>query len=181
MKSGGWLALAGSLPLLLSGCAGANEILAGADLPPPLFSCAGNEYTYILHHVGDGALALEIAGPTRGNIGTGTWLTDWQDQRIGYVTGQDGGHQHHLRLVTDEGSYILYEGNNGKLTDAPGRTYAGVTYWPNAANVGESTLVQCAADGPNGRFVETVQQLRSDANLAPLAEEVADGPFDGWF
>ena len=101
--------------------------------------------------------------------------------RTGYGTGQQGGHQSHLRLFDGNRHYVFFEGNNGALSETPGVTYAGVSLMEAGGSAEEVTLASCEADETNSSLLESVRRLREGAGLPALATEDAGGPFDGWF
>jgi hypothetical protein len=146
-----------------------------------LFDCASPEYRYILHGSPDRELSLEISDKSDGPIGVSTWRGRWTDMRTGYVTGQQGGHQRHLRLSDRAGHFILYEGENGELAEVPGQTYAGVSLLEGAGEGEPVNLASCEASAANRSVVQSVRDLRARAGLPELPEEEPDGPFDAWF
>ena len=145
-----------------------------------LFDCASAKQRYILHGAPDGSLSLEIAEELDSPLGVSTWRGRWTAIRSGHVTGQQGGHQRHLRLSDREGHFILYEGENGALSDAPGKTYAGVS-WVEGNGGEPVSLASCEASPTNRSVVENVNDLRVRAEIPQLAQEELDGPFDAWF
>jgi hypothetical protein len=161
--------------LVLSACAGERP------WPPPLFDCAGKGERYVLRSLEDGDLVLEIEEATQGKVGVSTWLHSWSDIRTGYVTGQQGGHQGHLRLFDGKQHLVLYEGVNGRLSDVPGAAYAGVALVDGGSNSEPEELVACEASETNRTLLENVRKVRADAEAPELADEEAGGPFDVWF
>ena len=145
-----------------------------------LFDCASAEQRFILHGSPGGNLSLEIAERRDGALGISTWRDGWSEIRTGYVIGQQGGHQSHLRLSDGSDHFILFEGENGQLSDTPGETYAGVSLVEDAG--GEpASLVSCEASPANRSVIANVRGLRARAGLPELAGEETGGSFDGWF
>ena len=163
--------------LALSACGGA----VGQTPETAIFDCDGGKYRYRVHDSGDGNLALEIEDRRPGPVGVSTYLLDWSDMRTGYVTGQQGGHQSHLRLFDGDRHYVLFEGNNGALSESPGASYAGVSLIEEGGSAEEVTLASCDASETNSSLLESVRRLREAAGLPALAIEEAGSPFDGWF
>ena len=129
----------------------------------------------------DGDLVLEIEEAAEGKVGVSTWLHSWSDIRTGYVTGQQGGHQSHLRLFDGERHFVLYEGENGRLSDVPGATYAGVALMGGGLNAEPEELAACEASPTNRALLENVRKVRAVAEASELADEEVGGPFDMWF
>lgn len=163
------------LAIMLTGC------VSDPPLPAPLFDCKGKEERYILRALDDGALALEIQAPPKGNIGTSTHLVNWTEIRTGFVTGQQGGHQGHVRLSDGPRHFVLYEGRNGQLSNSPGKSYAGVALVTGNTDSEPQTLAECPASPINQTLLDNVQKERTAANAPPLVDEDSGGAFDGWF
>lgn len=130
---------------------------------------------------GDGSLVLEIEAPAEGGVGVSTWLHAWTDIRTGYVIGQQGGHQGHLRLADGQQHYVLFAGEDGLLVDRPGRTYAGVALSDDGGLENAVHVASCEASDTNRALLENVRRARIAAKAPPLAEEELGGRFDGWF
>ncbi|HTN15831.1 MAG TPA: hypothetical protein VL094_13600 [Sphingomonadaceae bacterium] len=157
-------------------------VSAGEGEPSPLlFDCAGETGRYRLFGSGEGNFALEIEEAREGPTGVSTWLLQWTEARTGYVIGQQGGHQSHLRLTDGLAHYIFFEGVNGQLSGAPGVTYAGIVRVDGSGDSQPVSLASCEANETNRNLLENVQRERVDAGLPELATEDVDGPFDGWF
>ncbi len=148
---------------------------------PLLFDCAGETGHYRLYGSGEGNFALEIEEARQGPTGVSAWLVRWTEARTGYVIGQQGGHQSHLRLTDGRAHYIFFEGVNGQLSETPGFTYAGIVRVGGSGDSPPVSLASCEANETNRNLLENVQRERLDAGLPELATEDVDGPFDGWF
>lgn len=134
-----------------------------------------------MHGLDDGSLALEIEEARDGPVGLSTWVLHWTDQRTGYLRGQGDGHQSHLRLYDGRQNFILYEGVNGRLTDLPGVSYAGVALVTGPDDSEPVVGAECEADATNRTLFENVRKLREAAAAPELASEDSDGPFEAWF
>ena len=107
--------------------------------------------------------------------------SDWENVRLGYVIGQGGGHQSHVRLTNGETHYIVYEGENGKLADKPGRLYSGITVVGGQRGDIKLAYLVCKRNAiVHPSMTEAARALAPAAKLDQL-NEVQDGPFDGWF
>lgn len=126
-------------------------------------------------------LVLEIDSPPKGKVGVSTWLHAWTDVRTGWVGGQQGGHQSHVRLNDGQRNYVLYEGEDGSLAERPGRTCAGVVV-VGRDDIGNIEVVaDCEASGTNRALLDNLRKMRDAAGQPDLPEEVENGPFDAWF
>ena len=76
---------------------------------------------------------------------------------------------------------ILYEGENGRLSDDPEKTYAGVAFVDNTGSGGPIELASCQASAANRSVVDSVRKLRTTAGLPDMADEAPGSPFDAWF
>ena len=161
--------------------------LSACDSPPgdapltAIFDCDGGSHRYRVLDSGGGNLALEIEQARSGPVGVSTYLLDWTEMRTGYVGGQQGGHQSHLRLSAGNRHYIFFEGEDGLLADRPGRTYAGVALVQGDDLSEPISLAACDASPINRSLLGSTVKSREAANLAPLPQEVEEGAFDAWF
>jgi hypothetical protein len=106
---------------------------------------------------------------------------DWSNVRIGMVTGQQGGSQHHIRFTQGDSHYIVFHGVDGQLADRPGRTYSGVVQVLGPEGEWEGNSWDCkrrAAIHPD--FEDTVAALAPEALRGSLIETEGSA-FDGWF
>lgn len=148
---------------------------------PPLFDCKSADARYVLQASADGSLALEIETRPAAGGGTSTRLRSWHEIRTGWVGGQQGGHQSHLRLSDGRRSLVLYEGEDGSLAERPGRTYAGVMEAGVEGLTDARLLAECEASATNRSLLDSVRRLRQAAGVPDFPEEIDGGPFDGWF
>jgi hypothetical protein len=149
--------------------------------PPPLFDCEGNGDRYVLRDLNNGELVLEIEDPPTGNVGMSTWISSWTDIRSGSVVGQQGGHQSHLRLFDGKQHFVLYEGENGVLSDTAGATHAGVAVLDESSNGEPLVVADCEASPTNRALLDNVRKARAAAGVPQLVEEEVGGPFDQWY
>ena len=161
--------------LALSACSGEEP------WPPPLFDCEGKGERYLLRDLGDGSLVLEIEAAPVGKVGVSTWLSSWSDIRKGSVVGQQGGHQSHLRLFDGKQHIVLYEGDDGPMSDVPGATHAGVALLGGSSNGELVKVADCEASRTNRALLENVRRARVAAKAPDLADEDVGGPFDKWY
>ena len=160
---------------MLAGCA------TDQPWPPPLFDCNGNGERYVLRSSEEGSLIVEIEARSKGNVGVSTWLHSWTEIRTGWVGGQQGGHQAHVRLNDGQRNLIFYEGEDGLLADSPGRTYAGVVEVGQSGLDEPEVLAECNASATNRALLDNIHNMRDAADMPPLPDEVENGPFDAWF
>jgi hypothetical protein len=165
----------------LAAALGLAVLAAAASAAPPapelLFACRDDDWSVTLLGTADGRLLLETRP---GGAGMGNVASSWDEVREGYVGGQQGGHQSHIRLYDGFRQIILFEGEDGQLAENPGRIYAGALSITER-NPQQDFSIACAADDTNIAIVANVRRWaeRSGAKL-PLPEQ--DGsPFDAWF
>jgi hypothetical protein len=147
--------------------------------PAILFDCADQAWSVKLLALDHGRLVL-MTNPTGRTGATGKATASWEDIRHGFVVGQGGGHQSHVRLFDGVRSSILFEGVDGALADRPGRTYAGVVTITEAAP-DQDFQMECPATTANARIVDGVTEWAARSGAQPPRGEDVDGPFDGWF
>ena len=171
--------------LLLAGCIGCASVSTAADSTESsarvIFECADNGRTARLAAEG-GDLILSIVGQDL-NVVTVKSDADWGNLRLGHVVGQQGGHQSHLRLSDGPDDYLVFEGENGQLSDVSNRTYAGVVRFTRSAT-GEAseTLVECSpASSQNREFTDAVTSASEASGRLPVRHEDDGSKFDGWF
>ncbi len=174
MKLGpGFLILAAGIGL--TGCATVD----GTAESHILFNCQDKNWSVQLIGTDSGQLVLTTK-PLSDSPITGNSTSNWQEIRSGHVTGQEGGHQRHIRLFDGRRHTILFEGRNGQLSDDPGRTYAGVASF-EPSDPQRSFAVNCAADTHNANVAENVRAWLLGAGLPAPIEEVEGGEFDAWY
>lgn len=149
----------------------------GAPPTPPLFSCRDADWTATLIGTEDGRLLLETRPSARG---MGNVASSWEEVREGYVGGQGGGHQSHLRLFDGFRQIILFEGEDGSLADRPGRTYAGALTITES-NPQQDFRIDCAATPDNAALLDNVRAWAARTGAKPPLPEDEGGPFDAWF
>lgn len=142
-----------------------------------LFACSADAWSVTLIGTDDSRLLLETR-PSGAGIGNVT--SNWDEVREGYVGGQQGGHQHHLRLYDGFRQIILFEGEDGQLTENPGRTYAGALTITER-NPQQDFSIACAADETNIGLVENVRRWAARTGAKPPLPEEDGSPFDAWF
>ncbi len=174
-------ALAWPLPKLAAGVAIAGLLMhsgaIGGEPAETLFACADADHDFVLQGSADGRLVLLSSS---GSATSAHVESSWQLVREGYVNGQGGGYQSHVRLYDGVRHVILFEGANGSLTDDPGRAYAGVAT-QNDGDPAQDLRFECEADVPTTDVVGRVRKWsQRTGGPAPEAEEPG-GPFDGWF
>ena len=110
-----------------------------------------------------------------------TSTADWSNVHRGGVVGQGGGHQTHVRFTTGLIHYTVYAGLNGRLTDDPGRSYAGIDV--SQGKGGETAIAAIPCDAGFWTSADWTEHLRAAAPLRfrDALDETTDGPFDGWF
>jgi hypothetical protein len=108
-------------------------------------------------------------------------LPDWSNVHIGGVVGQGDGHQDHVRMSAGQIHYMIYSGFNGRLSDDPGKTYAGVNV--SQGKTGETQIVAITCTAPASVASGWTEAVRATApkRLREGLDEVSGGPFDGWF
>jgi len=91
----------------------------------------------------------------------------WQ----GWVGGQGGGHQTHIRFRNGGYDYIVLSGEDGRLADNPGRVYSGVVVMRGEEEVAR---LDCPV---------TTYQTEIPASMIPndIPAEAEGGEFDAWF
>lgn len=155
----------------------AATVHAAVPKPTVLFACRDDDWSVVLLGTEDGRLLLETrpSGAGMGNV-----TSSWDEVREGYVGGQQGGHQHHIRFYDGFRQIILFEGENGQLTESPGHIYAGALTITER-NPQQDFRIACAADETNIGLVENVRRWAASSGAkAPLPEEVGS-PFNAWF
>ncbi len=154
----------------------ASQCLAGESV---VYSCRfGSRIGSVC--AGGGGAHYRFGKPGRAEIDIAS-AADWSNVRIGMVTGQQGGSQHHIRFTQGDSHYIVYHGVDGQLADRPGRTYSGVTQvlGPNGEWEGNSWNCKRGAQIDPG-FEDTVAAMVPEV-LRPGLIETRGGAFDGWF
>ncbi|ANU06500.1 hypothetical protein [Paraurantiacibacter namhicola] len=153
---------------------------AGASKTPQvLFECKDADWSVRLLGTGDGKLVL-ITSRLSGPPSTAGVTSSWREVREGRVTGQEGGHQSHLRLHDGYRQIILFEGRSGNLSDNPGETHAGAMTFTQR-NPAQDLRVTCEADETNAKLVEnTVKWAEQTGGPVPQPEDEG-GEFDAWF
>ncbi len=146
-------------------------------LPETLFACADGEHDVVLQGSADGRLVLLFGS---GSAKSAHAASSWQEVREGYVNGQGGGYQSHVRLYDGMRHVILFEGANGSLTDDPGRSYAGVAT-QNDGDPAQNLRLECEAAVPATDVVGRVREWSEGTGGPTLQAEEQGGPFDGWF
>lgn len=165
---------AGALALAMSAQAGA----AGTPSDQVLFRCSDDAWNVTLYGTGDGRLLLETRSTGAGNIGN--VASSWDEVREGYVRGQGGGHQRHLRLFDGFRQIILFAGEDGELADQPGRTYAGALTITER-NPQQDFAVTCMTDETNAALLDNVRAWAERTGAKTPVPEEEGGPFDAWF
>jgi hypothetical protein len=158
-------------------------VAGGASDAPQriLFDCRSEGQRHTLQAASDGRLTLTIAtGGGAQSLATAT-LRAWHDIRVGGVIGQQGGHQDHLRLHDGRRHFVLFEGENGELSDDPGTTYAGLVVFDERSEIEPAYTATCEPDPINRTLLANVHEARAAGNAPSLREEDAGGQFDGWF
>lgn len=107
-----------------------------------------------------------------------TSAADWSNVRLGRVTGQQGGHQSHVRFSNGDTHYIVFEGADGQLSRRPGYSYSGI-----AVVAGERELARLECRGAAAIASGMTEAVRA---LAPVPlrgrlDETRESFFDGWF
>lgn len=152
---------------------------ANAAVPEPevLFECRDDAWSVTLIGTEDGRLLLETRPQ---GAGIGNVASSWDEVREGYVVGQQGGHQSHIRLYDGLRQIILFEGEDGQLANNPGRTYAGALTITER-NPQQDFAIACTADETNVGLVANVRRW-AESSGAKLPQPEEDGsPFDAWF
>jgi hypothetical protein len=164
--------LAAALSLVLA-------VAASAASPAPelLFACRDDNWSVTLLGTENGRLLLETrpSGAGMGNV-----ASNWDEVREGYVIGQQGGHQSHIRLYDGFRQIILFEGEDGQLTESPGRIYAGALTITER-NPQQDFSIACAADDTNIGIVANVRRWAESNGAKPPLPEEDGSPFDAWF
>lgn len=153
--------------------------VAARNVAETLFHCRDDMWDVRLLGAPDGKLVL-VTNPHAMEGATAGANSNWQDIREGYLVGQQGGHQGHIRLYDGHRQIILFEGMDGDLADRPGRTYAGALTQTDA-NPAQDFRVECEAGETNRQLTENLRDwAERTGGPAPVPED-AGGPFDGWF
>ncbi len=147
--------------------------------PVVLFDCSdGNDRIRLLGRNND-YLAVEKRLDKVGAVTMETFM--WDEIRSVRVTGQQGGHQSHIRFSDRLDHFILFEGSNGELADRPGETYAGATIL-SASDPDQPRLqISCEATELNRGVVEAVRSWEIERGRPEPQAEEPGSPFDGWF
>ena len=165
--------------LAISAVTLANSVIFSAERPTPLFSCSDDKWSVELIGTSDGRLVLSTNKAGVANT-VGNVEMSWQEVRNGYVVGQGGGHQSHLRLFDGVRQIILFEGEDGSLADRPGRTYAGVQTIAET-NPSQDFEIECAATRVNVELLSNVLRWAQQVGGPLPVPEEAGGPYDVWF
>ena len=144
-----------------------------------LFQCVDDTHAVRLLEGEEGAIRLIVEDAGDGQFSK-TFSLDDDALRLGQVSGQMGGSQTHLRITVDNVSYVLLEGVNGALAEAPGETYAAVTKIVGDFE-SELRIAECDQSAVNGSMAESVRSIANNAGKSPPAFEEPDSAFDGWF
>lgn len=106
---------------------------------------------------------------------------DWSNVRIGMVTGQQGGSQHHIRFTQVDSHYIVYHGVDGQLADRPGRTYSGMVLVLGPQGEWEGSSLKCRGGAEIHPEFEDAVAATAPEHLRAGLVETEGGAFDGWF
>ena len=106
---------------------------------------------------------------------------DWSNVRIGMVTGQQGGSQHHIRFTQVNDHYIVHHGVDGQLADRPGRTYSGVVQVLGPEGEWEGNTWTCKGRATIHPEFEDVVAAQAPESLRAGLNETEGSAFDGWF
>jgi len=106
---------------------------------------------------------------------------DWDNVRIGLVTGQGGGSQHHIRFTLGDSHYVVFHGIDGQLADRPGRTYSGVSVVSGPVGEREGAVLDCRRGARiDPRFEDSLAAHAPEA-VRDRLEEPAGSAFDRWY
>lgn len=152
--------------------AGAN----GGEPPETLFACADADHDVVLQGSAEGTLVLLSRS---GSATSAQATSSWQLVREGYVNGQGGGYQSHVRLYDGTRHTILFEGANGALSDDPDHAYAGVAT-QNPDDPAQDFRFECAVDATNADVVSNLRKW-AERTGGPAPEPEEGDAFDGWF
>lgn len=144
-----------------SHCAAGERVLYSCAFARGIGSLCGGAQTVHYRFGPQGKPQIDLAS-----------LPDWSNVRTGEVRGQGNGYQRHVRLIRGRFHYLVYEGVNGDLTEAPGWRYSGIEVLEGTEGENALASLRCphAAVGALG-----------DALLERAEPEVTGGPFDMWF
>jgi hypothetical protein len=105
---------------------------------------------------------------------------DWSNVRLGFVTGQQGGHQSHIRFTRGDTHYIVFEGANGQAAVNPGHSYSGIAIVAGPDGGKALGRLDCG-NGTDASAMADAARDRAPAALREQLNETLNGPFDGWF
>ena len=107
---------------------------------------------------------------------------DWSNVHVGWVGGQGGGHQSHVRFTTGNHHYVVFEGENGALSDRPGRTDSGI-YVGRGPQGDEVGYHQCGkGPDPHRDWGDALlDHAPAEVGARGIPVEAENGPFDAWF
>src|SRR5690606_13624858 len=113
--------VAGSAPAAMTAPAVAGLCKAGEE---PLYSCRfGRKIGSVCG--GSDRVTYRFGSAARTEMEIAS-KPDWSNIRLGFVNGQQGGHQSHIRFTRGDTHYVVFEGANGQATTRPGFTYSGI-------------------------------------------------------
>ncbi|HKX88091.1 MAG TPA: hypothetical protein VJM13_02690 [Sphingopyxis sp.] len=167
--------VAGSSPVAMTAPAAAGLCRAGET---PVYSCRfGRKIGSVCGGAKSVTYRFGSAAKTEMEIAS---KPNWSNVRLGFVTGQQGGHQSHIRFTRGDTHYIVFEGANGQAAINPGHSYSGIAIVAGADGGKELGRLDCGNGQDASAMAEAVRN-RAPAMLRERLDETTDGPFDGWF
>ncbi len=167
--------VAGSAPMAITAPAVAGLCKAGEQ---PLYSCRfGKKIGSVCGGAGRVTYRFGSAAKTEMEIAS---KPDWSNVRLGFVTGQQGGHQSHIRFSRGDTHYVVFEGANGQAATNPGYSYSGIAIVAGA-DAGKTLGRLDCGNGLDASAMAEAARDRAPAALRERLNETTDGPFDGWF
>ena len=107
---------------------------------------------------------------------------DWRNIHVGYVVGQGGGHQSHVRFSTGDRHYIVYEGKNGAFADSPGLRHSGIYVGAGPDGRRQLAYHYCRRPAAESSWPQALEEHAPPAvRAAGVQSEEAGGPFDAWY
>jgi hypothetical protein len=167
--------LAGSAPMAMTAPAVAGLCKAGEE---PLYSCRFGRKIGSLCG-GSDRVTYRFGSAARTEMEIAS-KADWSNVRLGFVNGQQGGHQSHIRFTRGDTHYVVFEGANGQATTRPGFTYSGIAIVAGPDGGKSLGRLECGNGLDASAMAEAVRD-RAPAALREQLNETLDGPFDGWF
>jgi len=182
-------AAASSLFLAVLAGSAAPAPLGAVPAPAPASMCqAGEQVAYSCRFgksvgsvcVGRGAVHYRFGLPGSPAMDVAN-AEDWHNVHLGSVRGQGDGWQEHVRFSAGQIHYTVFSGQDGSLSDHPGRTYSGIAV--SQGKLGEHSLATLDCKGGAVMAEDWTGLIAAAApeQLSGNLQEETDGPFDAWF